>query len=111
MKEAYVAIRVLNVLGVCGSGTVSSTLLADRVREILEDQKIRVKAVGVMPQMVQEYVERGGVDFVVTTSPIPGKIAIPVIKGVPLLTGFGEEECVQEIIATAKKILGQETNQ
>ena len=102
------ATRTLNVLGVCGSGTVSSTLLADRIRDILEEHKIRVKAVGVMPQMVQEYVERGGVDFVVTTSPIPGKINVPIIKGVPLLTGFGEEECVQEIIKTAEKILKQE---
>ena len=102
--------RVLNVLGVCGSGTVSSTLLADRVRDILEEQKIRVKTVGVMPQMVQEYVDRGGVDFVVTTSPIPGKVNVPVIKGVPLLTGFGEEECVKEIIDTAKRILDQISN-
>lgn len=96
---------VLNVLGVCGSGTVSSTLLADRVKDILEGEKIRVKAVGVMPQMVAEYVERGGVDFIVTTSPIPGKVDVPVIKGVPLLTGFGEDECVQEIINIAKRIL------
>jgi PTS system galactitol-specific IIB component len=110
LKEAVVATRVLKVLGVCGSGTVSSTLLADRVKEILEEYKIRVKAEGVMPQMVQEYVDRGGVDFVVTTSPIPGKINVPIIKGVPLLTGFGEEECVQEIIKTAKKILSEEAN-
>ncbi len=103
------ASRALNVLGVCGSGTVSSTLLAERVKEILEEQKIRVKATGVMPQMVQEYVDRGGVDMVVTTSPIPGKINVPIIKGVPLLTGFGEEECVKEIIDTAKRILGQQT--
>lgn len=100
--------RVINVLGVCGSGTVSSTLLADRVREILEDRKIRVKAQGVMPQMVQEYVDRGGIDLVVTTSPIPGTINAPVIKGVPLLTGFGEDECVQEIIDTVERILAEE---
>jgi PTS system galactitol-specific IIB component len=103
--------RVISVLGVCGSGTVSSTLLADRVREILEERKIRVKAQGVMPQMVQEYVDRGGIDLVVTTSPIPGTINAPVIKGVPLLTGFGEEECIQEIIDVVEKILAQEADQ
>ncbi|PWH19300.1 MAG: PTS fructose transporter subunit IIB [Anaerolineae bacterium] len=100
--------RVLNILGVCGSGTVSSTLLAEKVKEILEEHKIRVKATGVMPQMVQEYVDRGGIDFVVTTSPIPGNIKVPVIKGVPLLTGFGEEECIQEILNVARKILGED---
>jgi len=99
--------RKINILGVCGSGTVSSTMLAARVESILEEINIKVSAVGVMPQMVQEYVDRGGVDIVVTTSPIPGDIKVPVIKGVPLLTGIGEEECIEEIISAVKKILEQ----
>ena len=99
--------RKINILGVCGSGTVSSTMLAAKVESILEEINIRVNAVGVMPQMVQEYVDRGGVDLVVTTSPIPGDIKVPVIKGVPLLTGIGEEECIEEIISTVNKILEQ----
>ena len=97
--------RKINILGVCGSGTVSSTMLAAKVESILEEMDIRVNAVGVMPQMVQEYVDRGGVDLVVTTSPIPGDIKVPVIKGVPLLTGIGEEECIEEIISAVNKIL------
>ena len=98
--------RKINILGVCGSGTVSSTMLAAKVESILEEElNLRVSAVGVMPQMVQEYVDRGGVDLVVTTSPIPGEINVPVIKGVPLLTGIGEEECIKEIISAVKKIL------
>jgi PTS system galactitol-specific IIB component len=101
--------RKINILGVCGSGTVSSTMLAAKVESILEEElNLRVSAVGVMPQMVQEYVDRGGVDLVVTTSPIPGEISVPVIKGVPLLTGIGEEECIKEIISAVKKILEEE---
>ncbi len=98
----------ISILGVCGSGTVSSSMLASRVESILNEINIDVKAVGVMPQMVKEYVDRGGIDFVVTTSPIPGDIKVPIIKGVPLLTGIGEDECVEEIISTAKKILENE---
>ncbi|MCK4815917.1 PTS fructose transporter subunit IIB [bacterium] len=101
--------RKINILGVCGSGTVSSTMLAAKVESILEEElNLRVSAVGVMPQMVQEYVDRGGVDLVVTTSPIPGEVNIPVIKGVPLLTGIGEEECIKEIISAVEKILKEE---
>ena len=97
--------RKINILGVCGSGTVSSTMLAAKVESILEEMGIRVNAVGVMPQMVQEYVDRGGVDLVVTTSPIPGDIKVPIIKGVPLLTGIGEDECIEEIISAVNKII------
>jgi hypothetical protein len=42
---------------------------------------------------------------VVTTSPIPGEIKVPVIKGVPLLTGIGEDECIKEIVDAVSKIL------
>jgi hypothetical protein len=52
-------------------------------------------------------VDRGGIDFVVTTSPIPGEISVPVIKGVPLLTGFGEDECIAEIKKVAEEILAK----
>ncbi|MPN20616.1 hypothetical protein SDC9_167995 [bioreactor metagenome] len=51
--------------------------------------------------------ERGDIDFVVSTSPIPGTITVPVIKGVAILTGMGEEECVAEIVKVAKDILAK----
>ncbi len=99
--------RKLTILGVCGSGVVSSSMIAQKVKELLEPEGISAEVIGLLPQSVQEYVDRGGIDFVVSTSPIPGKIAVPVIKGVALLTGFGEDECKAEILKVAKEIVAK----
>lgn len=96
--------RKLTILGVCGSGVVSSSMIAQKVKELLEPEGISAEVIGLLPQSVEEYVNRGGIDFVVSTSPIPGKISVPVIKGVALLTGFGEDECKDEILRVAKEI-------
>jgi PTS system galactitol-specific IIB component len=102
--------RKLHVLAVCGSGVVSCSMVGQKVKDMLEPYGISVEVMGMLPQSVKEYVDRGGIDFVVATSPVPGIITVPLIKGVGLLTGFGEEEIAAQIIATAKKILANEAN-
>lgn len=97
----------LTILAVCGSGVVSSSMIAQKVEDMLRPLGVDPKVIGLLPTSVQTYIEQGGIDFVVATSPIPGKITVPVIKGVALLTGFGEDECKEEIIAVAKEIIAQ----
>lgn len=97
----------LTVLAVCGSGVVSSSMIAQKLEDNLKPLGVRVNVIGLLPTSVQTYVDRGGVDFVVTTSPIPGTINVPVIKGIALLTGFGEDECLEEIKKVAKEIVAK----
>lgn len=96
--------RKLTVLAVCGSGVVSSSMIAQKIEDTLAPMGLNAEVIGLLPNSVQGYVERGGIDFIVTTSPIPGEINVPVIKGVALLTGFGEDAVLEEIRETAKKI-------
>lgn len=97
----------LTVLAVCGSGVVSSSMIAQKLEDILKPMGVEPNVIGLLPTSVQSYVERGGIDFVVSTSPIPGTIAVPVVKGVALLTGFGEDECIEEIKKVAKEVLAK----
>ena len=96
--------KTLTVLAVCGSGVVSSSMIEQKLTDILSSIA-NVKVIGLLPTSVKSYVDRGGIDFVVTTSPIPGEISVPVIKGVALLTGFGEDACIAEIKEVADKVL------
>lgn len=97
--------QTLTVLAVCGSGVVSSSMIASKVEEVVSELGVGVNVIGLLPTSVQSYVDRGGVDFVVSTSPIPGDIKVPVVKGVALLTGFGEEECLEEIKSVARQVI------
>ena len=98
--------KTLTVLAVCGSGVVSSSMIEQKLRDILKPIA-DVKVIGLLPTSVKTYVDRGGIDFVVSTSPIPGEISVPVVKGVSLLTGFGEDATIAEIKAVAEKILAE----
>jgi PTS system galactitol-specific IIB component len=99
--------QTLTILAVCGSGVVSSSMIAQKMEEILKPLGAEAKVIGLLPTSVQTYIEQGGIDFVVSTSPIPGTITVPVIKGVALLTGFGEDACKAEITRIAKEILAR----
>jgi len=98
--------KKLTVLAVCGSGVVSSSMIAQKIEEQLRTLGIGVEVIGILATSVESYVNRGGIDMIVTTSPLSGDISVPVIKGVALLTGFGEEEVLEEIRETAKRIAG-----
>jgi len=97
----------LTVLAVCGSGVVSSSMISQKLEDILKPLGVTLNVIGMLPTSVQTYIEQGGIDFVVATSPIPGTITVPVVKGVALLTGFGEEACIEEILLVAKEILAK----
>ncbi len=99
--------KSLTILAVCGSGVVSSSMIAQKVEEVIKGLGAEPRITCILPTSVKTYVDRGDIDFVVSTSPIPGTISVPVIKGVALLTGMGEDECIEEITKVAKEILAK----
>lgn len=99
--------KKLTILAVCGSGVVSSSMIAHKVESILAPLEIEANVVGLLPTSVETYIRSHAVDFIVTTSPIPGEVPVPVIKGVALLTGFSEDVVIEEIRQTAQRLLDQ----
>ena len=99
--------EVLYVLGVCGAGTVTSTMLATRLEDVLDEEGIRCRIDEVRPTQVFSMIETGKVDLIITSTPIPDveKITIPVINGHSLLSGFGEEETIEEIRSVAIELI------
>jgi len=97
--------KKLNILTVCGSGVVTCSMFDQRIREHLSSLDVDITINGTLPPSVESLVNRGDVDFVVSTTKLPGKIDVPVIMGVSLLSGFGEDETLEEIMRVAKDIL------
>lgn len=48
----------------------------------------------------------GSYDMIVHTSPLISTYDIPTINAVGFLTGMGEEEFIEELLATAKDLVG-----
>ena len=95
----------IKVLSVCGSGTVSSAMVGERIVELLEEHGYEVVIDEVNPGMVRGAVANGDVDLVAFTSPIDPDDAkgIPQINSVGLLTGLDEETFTEEALAALKK--------
>jgi len=99
--------KFLKVISVCGSGTVTSSMVAMKVKDLLEEMKISASTTEVNPSGVDALITEGSYDFIVHTSPLVRKYDIPTINAVGLLTGIGEDECLEEIKKTAGELAGK----
>ncbi|XJS10887.1 PTS sugar transporter subunit IIB [Aerococcaceae bacterium WGS1372] len=88
------------VLSVCGSGTVTSSMVAGTLKETLKDEhNIHVSTTESRPTEALQLVQNGNFDFIIHTSPLPkGDYGVPVINAAGLLTGFGEDEFFEEVL-------------
>ncbi len=85
------------VLVACGTAVATSTVVARAIEEACKKAGIQVmtrqcKAAEV-PTLVQQ-----GADLIVTTTPLPKNITIPIIQGLPFLTGIGRDQVLKQII-------------
>ncbi|MCB5950476.1 PTS sugar transporter subunit IIB [Enterococcus sp. BWT-B8] len=94
----------INVISVCGSGTVTSSMVAGKVKDFLEDNGYKAKTVEVNPGGVENELASGQWDVIVHTSPLKGTYSIPTINSVGLLTGMEEEEFYEELLETVKSL-------
>lgn len=97
--------KLVKVITVCGSGTVTSAMLSSKVTDLLEERGCRVKTVEVNPNGVAAQVQSGHWDLIVHSSPlitVPDKLT--AINGVPLLTGRGEAQFIAELDAFVARL-------
>ena len=83
------------VLVICGTGVATSTVVAMKIQDFCKSRNIPV----VVSQGKVMDILRGieGYDLIVATTPIPSKITIPVIEGLPFLTGIGIDATLERI--------------
>ena len=93
------------VLSVCGSGTVTSSMVALKLKDALDEKGISIAATEAKPTEALNLISGGGYDFIINTSPlIAGDYGVPIINAVGFLTGFAEEEFIENIMAVINEI-------
>jgi len=86
------------VLVACGTGIATSTVVAERVKKLLEDNGIKADVI----QCKIAEVASKGADLLVTTSILPRTYSFPVVNAMGYLTGIGTEKIDNEIIKHLK---------
>lgn len=89
------------LLVICGTGIATSTVVAMKIKSHCEERGI---AVDITQGKVMDIV-RGieGYDLIVSTTPIPATVKIPVIEGLPFLTGMGIDATLEKIVAALQQ--------
>ena len=89
------------ILVACGNGIATSTVVATKVRQFLEEQGIQAETTQSKLMEVPGKVQ--GYDLLVTTGQFEGQTGdVPVVKGMPILTGIGADQTLQEILSYLK---------
>jgi PTS system galactitol-specific IIB component len=89
-------VREVRLLVACGSGIATSTLVAERVQEILKERGINVSVKRCSLQEVPGF--QGDADAILTTTRYTGQLEKPVINAVSLITGVGEDKTINELL-------------
>ena|SRR5690554_3587245 len=96
--------KTIKVLTICGSGVVTSSMIANKIVELLGEKGYEVKAVEANPTEIENYVMRDKYDFIAYASPVYETFGVPAIKAMGLVTGMGDDEFVEEALEVLKSI-------
>jgi PTS system galactitol-specific IIB component len=84
------------ILVACGTAIATSTVVAKGIEEELGKRGIKVFTRQCKASEVRSLASDA--DLIVTTTPVPDNLGIPVIKTLAFLTGMGKEEVIEQII-------------
>lgn len=81
----------------CGTAIATSTVAAKAIEEACKEAGIQVVTKQCKAAEIQGYINQGA-DLIVTTTQMRFDPGIPVINGLPFLTGLGKEQVIKEIL-------------
>jgi len=87
-----------NILCVCGSGTVSSAMVAGKLKEKLAENGWDAKMVEASPNSAHSEISGKAFDLIACVSPVHQDFGIPKVKAMGMLTGLSEAKVLQECI-------------
>lgn len=94
----------VKILSVCGSGTVTSTMVAEKLKEHLLDEGYKVEATEARPTEALSMAQAGSYDVIVHTSPLPeGEYGAPIIDAFACMTGIGEDQFYADVVAALQE--------
>ena len=92
----------VNILSVCGSGTVTSSMVAAKLKEKLGERGYSVSTTEARPT---EALTSGRFDILTHTSPLPdGDYTIPTVNAFACITGMGEDQFFEDVVAALKSV-------
>ena len=96
--------KTYKILVACGSGVATSTVIADRVKSLCEENGFNVNVQQVKVVQVENMSK--DFDLIVASTKIPDTVTTPYVFAINYLTGVNREKTDSDVIEKLKKIAG-----
>lgn len=84
------------VIVACGSGVATSQTVASKVEKLLKERKVNAKVEAVDIKSLKTILKQS--DVYISIVPVKEEHDIPVLNGIPFLTGIGVKEELDKLI-------------
>lgn len=91
--------KTCNILCVCGSGTVSSAMVAGKLKEKLAEKGWDANMTEASPNSIESTITGKKFDLIACVSPVYEDYGVPKVKAVGMLTGLSEDKVVEDCLA------------
>lgn len=92
----------VSILSICGSGVVTSSMVANRLKDQLGERGYDVSTTEANPSEVEDYVHRSKFDLIAYASPIGDNFGVPALNAIGMVTGRGEEKFIDDAVEIFK---------
>jgi PTS system galactitol-specific IIB component len=101
-KKERIYLSKKRVITLCGSGIASSTICAQKIKKYCQENGVDVEVQPLAFGQLEG--AKAEADLIVSVTPgVKVDTDIPVISGVPFLTGVGQQEVLKKVIEILKK--------
>lgn len=91
------------VLVACGTSIATATVAANKVKEIAEQAGISVEVIQCKVSEIRGRVQTTQPHLIVAMTPVPNDLGVPVVRGIPFISGIGIENAKEEILNYLKE--------
>ena len=95
--------KSVKICCVCGSGTVSSSMVANKLTEKLAEYGYDVTTVECSPNSAETTLAAGGFSLMACVSPVYDDFGVPQVNAVGMLTGLSEDQVIADCLAILDK--------
>jgi PTS system galactitol-specific IIB component len=95
MTSSTSARKIYKIVVACGTAIATSTHVAIKIKELLEERGLKIHTIQCRVPEVPSLAPDA--DLVIATAQVPYDIDIPVVSGIPFLTGIGLKEVIDNI--------------
>ena len=102
MTSSISGAKIYKIVVACGTAIATSTHVSLKIKELLEERGIKIHTIQCRVTEVPSLAPDA--DLIIATAQVPFDVDVPVVDGIPFLTGIGIEEVTDKIenILTAK---------